>query len=80
LIALAEARGTGDALLLRSLDVQLVDCCQSANVCFGGSGHYPPYRSRMKIAVDEVGIAVSGRGGGTVRFADIGQVAAEKVV
>jgi len=33
----------------------------------------------MKIAVEEDRLVVSGRGGGTVRFADIVEVAAEKV-
>lgn len=33
----------------------------------------------MKIAVEESRLVVAGRGGGAVRFADIAEVAAEKV-
>jgi hypothetical protein len=41
------------------------------------SGHLTPYRVAMKITIEQDRLVVSG--GGTVRFADIAEVAAEKV-
>ena len=41
------------------------------------SGRQPPYRVAMKITVEQDRLVVSG--GGTVRFADIADVAAERV-
>lgn len=43
------------------------------------SGHAPAYRNAMKIAVEEGCLVVSSHRGGAVCFADITNVAAEKV-